>query len=113
MGASRCLKSRLAPRMGLFGTNGSFILLPHCRQQILRYSEGHPETFDQTSNEIGAHGGSVSKLDGSVAWREIKKLRLYRASQLWDDSGSFGFWKNSFFFAPSLKAASAVKPETR
>ena len=25
-------------------------------------------------------------------WRDIKQMRLYRTSQLWDDSGSFGFW---------------------
>ena len=56
------------------------------------YFEAHPEAFDQTPREIGSQGGNVAKLDGSVAWRDIKQMRLYRTSQLWDDSGSFGFW---------------------
>ena len=56
------------------------------------YFEAHPEAFDQTPKEIGSQGGNVGKLDGSVAWRDIKQMRLYRTSQLWEDSGSFGFW---------------------
>jgi prepilin-type N-terminal cleavage/methylation domain-containing protein len=56
------------------------------------YFEAHPEAFEQTPREIGAEGGNVGKLDGSVAWKDIRKMQLYRTSQLWEDSGSFGFW---------------------
>ena len=72
------------------------ILAPHTRggPKVVDepYFEAHPEAFDQTPREIGSQGGNVAKLDGSVAWRDIKQMRLYRTSQLWEDSGSFGFW---------------------
>ena len=56
------------------------------------YFEAHPEAFGQTPKEIGGKGGNVGKLDGSVAWRDMSQMRLYRTSQMWEDSGSFGFW---------------------
>jgi prepilin-type N-terminal cleavage/methylation domain-containing protein len=56
------------------------------------YFEGHPEAFDQTPKEIGGEGGNIGKLDGSVAWKRIATMKLYRTSQLWEDSGSFGYW---------------------
>lgn len=56
------------------------------------YFDAHPEAFEQTPREIGGQGGNVGKLDGSAAWRDISRMQLYRTSQLWEDSGSFGFW---------------------
>ena len=56
------------------------------------YFEGHPEAFGQTPVDIGAEGGNVGKLDGSVAWKGIRQMRIYRTSQLWEDSGSYGYW---------------------
>jgi prepilin-type N-terminal cleavage/methylation domain-containing protein len=56
------------------------------------YFEAHPEAFEQTPKEVGGEGGNIGKLDGSVSWKGISTMRLYRSSQLWEDSGSFGFW---------------------
>ncbi len=72
------------------------ILAPHTPRgpRVIdeRYFEGHPEAYDQTPKEIGGEGGNVGKLDGSVSWKGIASMRLYRTSQLWEDSGSFGYW---------------------
>jgi hypothetical protein len=40
----------------------------------------------------GARGGNVGLLGGSVAWKDIRQMRTYRGSQLWDEAGSFGMW---------------------
>lgn len=56
------------------------------------YFDQHPETYDWTPRELGAKGGNVGLLDGSVAWKNINRMRLYRGSQLWDDQGCFGLW---------------------
>ncbi len=72
------------------------ILAPHtARGAIVRdepYFDAHPEAYQQTPRDIGGEGGNVGRLDGSVAWKPIQQMKLYRSSQLWDDSGSFGFW---------------------
>jgi prepilin-type N-terminal cleavage/methylation domain-containing protein len=72
------------------------ILAPHTRSgPVIReetWFDAHPEAYEQTPREIGGQGGNVGRLDGSVAWKKISAMRLYRTSQLWEDSGSFGFW---------------------
>jgi prepilin-type N-terminal cleavage/methylation domain-containing protein len=72
------------------------ILAPHtARGPVIReeaYFNAHPEAFSQTPAAIGARGGNVGLLDGSVSWRSIAHMRAYRGSQLWEDSGSFGLW---------------------
>jgi hypothetical protein len=34
----------------------------------------------------------VGKLDGSAAWKNLKDMRTYRASFLWEADGAFGMW---------------------
>ena len=45
-----------------------------------------------SSATIGAVGGNISLLDGSVQWRKIKQMQIYRGSQLWDDDGCWAMW---------------------
>jgi prepilin-type N-terminal cleavage/methylation domain-containing protein len=45
-----------------------------------------------SSLAVGAVGGNVGLLDGSVAWRNAKQMRIYRGSQKWDDSGCWAMW---------------------
>jgi prepilin-type N-terminal cleavage/methylation domain-containing protein len=45
-----------------------------------------------TSRTIGAAGGNVGLIDGSVQWREIGQMKIYRGSQLWESSGCFASW---------------------
>lgn len=72
------------------------ILAPHtARGPVIRdepYFEAHPEAYQQTPASIGAKGGNVGLLDGSVAWKDIRQMRAYRGSQLWGDAGCFGLW---------------------
>ncbi len=72
------------------------ILAPHTtRGPVIReeiYFESHPEAYQQTPATIGAKGGNVGLLDGSVAWKDISRMRVYRGSQMWDADGCFGLW---------------------
>jgi prepilin-type N-terminal cleavage/methylation domain-containing protein len=45
-----------------------------------------------SSEQIGAVGGHVGCLDGSVSWKHIKDMKIYRGSRLWDESGCFTAW---------------------
>ncbi len=45
-----------------------------------------------TSAQAGAQGGNVGLLDGSVSWKDIKRMRIYRGSQQWGDSGCWAMW---------------------
>lgn len=72
------------------------ILAPHAANgHIVReasYFEGNPDAWNETPVDIGGRGGNVGLLDGSVAWKDIGQMRIYRASQMWDEEGAFGLW---------------------
>jgi prepilin-type N-terminal cleavage/methylation domain-containing protein len=72
------------------------ILAPHAaRGPIVRdeaYFSANDAAYNQTPRDIGAQGGNVGLLDGSVSWRPISQMRTYRASHLWDTDGAFGNW---------------------
>lgn len=72
------------------------ILAPHtARGPIVRdedYFNENPGAYEQTPENIGGEGGNVGRLDGSVRWRGLEEMRVYRASQMWDESGAFGMW---------------------
>lgn len=52
----------------------------------------NPSATGVSSKEIGAIGGNVGLLDGSVHWKGIDQMKRYRGSRMWDDSGCFGVW---------------------
>jgi prepilin-type N-terminal cleavage/methylation domain-containing protein len=52
----------------------------------------NPGAKGATSQSLGAEGGNVGLVDGSVAWRAIGQMRVYRGSRKWDVSGCFGAW---------------------
>lgn len=72
------------------------ILAPHAANgHIVReesYFDDNPAAWDETPVDIGGRGGNVGLLDGSVAWKDIGRMRIYRASQMWDEEGAFGLW---------------------
>ena len=60
---------------------------------VLRDNDfSNPAATGASSKDIGAVGGNVGLLDGSVAWKNIGQMKPYRGSRLWDDSGCFGVW---------------------
>lgn len=59
------------------------------------------QKFDPDSNTgaggtsalaIGASGGNIGLLDGSVHWKNIRQMDVYRGSQQWDDDGCWAMW---------------------
>jgi len=72
------------------------ILAPHtARGPVIRdepYFESNPSAYQQTPASIGAKGGNVGLLDGSVAWKGISRMRSYVGSQIWGADGCFGLW---------------------
>jgi prepilin-type N-terminal cleavage/methylation domain-containing protein len=45
-----------------------------------------------TPPEIGAAGGNVGLLDGSVSWVNISKMQVYRGSRKYDKPGCWAMW---------------------
>ena len=45
-----------------------------------------------SSADVGAVGGNVGLLDGSVSWKRVAHMRIYRGSQQWDNDGCFAMW---------------------
>ena len=67
---------------------------PHgSRGPILRDRNYANDGADGASSAtIGAAGGNVGLLDGSVAWRKISEMQIYRGSFLWEDNGCWAAW---------------------
>jgi prepilin-type N-terminal cleavage/methylation domain-containing protein len=40
----------------------------------------------------GAKGGNLGLVDGSVAWKKIEFMKVYRGSQQWADDGCWAMW---------------------
>jgi prepilin-type N-terminal cleavage/methylation domain-containing protein len=72
------------------------ILAPHTSRSYRiaddAYFDQHPEAYGWTPLDLGAKGGNVGLVDGSVAWKRLDQMRLYSGSQLWGPDGCFGFW---------------------
>jgi prepilin-type N-terminal cleavage/methylation domain-containing protein len=45
-----------------------------------------------SSKAIGAKGGNVGSLDGSVRWKRIDQMEPYRGSRFWGSGGCFAVW---------------------
>ena len=45
-----------------------------------------------SSATIGAVGGNIGLLDGSVSWKKIEQMEVHRGSQQWGDDGCWATW---------------------
>ncbi len=52
----------------------------------------NPDADGAYSADIGADGGNVGLLGGSVRWKSIDQMQKYRGSQLWGEDGAFTVW---------------------
>ncbi len=60
---------------------------------ILRDNDaGNESAAGASSQTIGAKGGNVSHLDGSVRWVPIAQMTLHRGSRLWGSGGCMAAW---------------------
>ncbi len=86
----------LVADLNVFAYSFQRILAPHtARGPVIReetYFEGHPEAYQQTPASIGGRGGNVGLLDGSVAWKDVARMKVYCGSQVWAADGCFGLW---------------------
>jgi prepilin-type N-terminal cleavage/methylation domain-containing protein len=45
-----------------------------------------------SSADVGGVGGNVGLLDGSVSWKNVSQMRIYRGSQKWKYDGCWAMW---------------------
>jgi prepilin-type N-terminal cleavage/methylation domain-containing protein len=67
---------------------------PHGKNgMILAGIDPSNENFDGASSQAaGATGGNVGLLDGSITWKKIQQMQVYRGSQQWDNDGCWAMW---------------------
>jgi prepilin-type N-terminal cleavage/methylation domain-containing protein len=53
---------------------------------------GNAGAAGASSLAVGARGGNLGYLDGSVSWRNVRQMHIYRASQQWGNSGCWAMW---------------------
>jgi len=74
------------------GYGGSIV--PHGRGGAVQTAGdfSNPEANGAASKALGATGGNVGNLDGSVNWRPIKSMILRRGSQQYGMDGCWAMW---------------------
>jgi prepilin-type N-terminal cleavage/methylation domain-containing protein len=67
---------------------------PHGKNgPILRDSDFSNQSAQGASpKEVGAIGGNVGLLDGSVTWKKISRMQRYYGSAAWEDTGCLAVW---------------------
>ena len=71
------------------------VFAPHGKNGPILNGGPNNENFSgMTSAEIGAAGGNVGYLDGSVSWVPVGQMKVYRGSSKpdWGDSGCWAMW---------------------
>jgi prepilin-type N-terminal cleavage/methylation domain-containing protein len=76
------------------GYNGGKTFVPHGKGGAVMNSGDYsnPGATGASSADLGAEGGNVGLLDGSVNWKTINQMRIYRGSRLYDESGCWAMW---------------------
>jgi len=90
--------SKLVADLNVYASSITEVLAPHCRTGPIvhdgRYYllKRQPGLWNDDPVKVGAQGGNIGVLNGSVTWRPMSKLSVYKASHLWDTSGAYGYW---------------------
>jgi prepilin-type N-terminal cleavage/methylation domain-containing protein len=86
--------SPLITELNAWSESESKTFAPHgTRGAILMGGDtGNTDLEGIPSKEVGADGGHVGLLDGSVSWRHMADMRVYRGSRMWDEDGCFTAW---------------------
>jgi prepilin-type N-terminal cleavage/methylation domain-containing protein len=74
------------------GYGGSIV--PHGRGGAVQTAGdfSNPDADGAASKALGATGGNIGNLDGSVTWRPIKSMILRRGSQQYGTDGCWAMW---------------------
>jgi hypothetical protein len=67
---------------------------PHCKggPKLKGTEDADPNPGGENSAELGAVGGNIGLLDGSVSWKSTKQMLIYRGSQQWGNDGCWAMW---------------------
>jgi len=84
----------LVTELNAWSTGEMMTFAPHgARGAILESGHsGNVSLEGAPSEQIGAVGGHIGCLDGSVSWKHIRDMKIYRGSRQWDDTGCFTTW---------------------
>jgi prepilin-type N-terminal cleavage/methylation domain-containing protein len=68
--------------------------VPHAKNGTIRegIDAANKSSNGASSAAVGAVGGNVGLLDGSVSWKKIQKMQIYRGSQAWNEDGCWAMW---------------------
>ncbi len=84
-------RMKLVVELNAWTTSSNQVFAPHAaRGPINMYSEGGGN--GQSPLDIGAAGGNIGLLDGSVSWKKIDDMKIYRGSRQYGSQGCFSFW---------------------
>jgi hypothetical protein len=67
---------------------------PHAKNGpiLIAGDASNPGAAGATSADIGAVGGNIGLLDGSVSWKNSRLMQIYRGSQRWGNNGCWAMW---------------------
>ena len=67
---------------------------PHGKNGPIQQADdaGNSGFYGARSDQIGAVGGNIGLLDGSISWKPISQMLIYRGSQMWDNDGCWAMW---------------------
>ena len=84
----------LVTELNAWSTDEMMTFAPHgARGAILESGHSGNESFEGAPSEaIGAVGGHVGYLDGSVSWKHIRDMKIYRGSRRWGEGGCYTTW---------------------
>ncbi len=84
----------LVTELNAWSTDEMMTFAPHgARGAILESGHsGNVSAEGAPSEQIGAVGGHIGYLDGSVSWRHMRDMKIYRGSRRWDEGGCFTTW---------------------
>ena len=76
------------------GYEGGKTFAPHgANGPVLKNMDSaNANALGASSQTIGAAGGNVGLIDGSVSWKHITQMRHYHGSRLWDENGCYASW---------------------
>lgn len=84
----------LVTELNAWSADEMMTFAPHgARGAILESGHSGNESFEGApSEQIGAVGGHVGYLDGSVFWKHMRDMKIYRGSRRWGQGGCFTAW---------------------